>query len=667
MVGGSYLTPAYGSLANVKRYFPHVLKSKNEVSQQSPSPQGGPVSSKRKRTVSHSEASPNSKTSNHIGSPMNPVDLLEDDDDPQTTIKEAYVSSHNDDSRSPHLSNRNNSVIDLTIDDYMTDAQLRAYVRRLSIQEEKDEQARLSRRTNISVHSNQHPRFKCAAGKCVELKDGSFLRITRVQKDVAGKIFVAGDHLVRQNFMGLTMSKRRNEVVLEHQPAVPGLDRATHEVSIEEVLRNRHIIFTNQPFPTVSSRDDQASFSDPTQQVEHGPLFCRWVHTTVLDTRRRSIEQIIEHLDPAGANDTIRVANDGHTRQTRISTVEARYLWRGIDTTLGGSNTSRSRTFDLNGRATVEQVQSYTFGDAFCGAGGTSRGAVDAGLKLLWGFDNNLEAIETYKTNFARCGADCRLESVNEFLSRLMKLYDLSGVRVDVLHISPPCQPFSPAHTIPSPERDEMNQAALPSVWQLVETLKPRIVTIEETEGLFSRHKEWFSLLINTFTTLGYSVRWKVVQCNEYGVPQTRKRLLVVAAGPGEKLPPFPEPTHGAADTGLKPLATINSAMSNIPHNALNHDQSIRFENGRRPPLDGNVQAKTITTNAGQGNYHPSGLRPYTLRELARLQTFPLYHSFAGAKGVTEARRQIGNAVPPVLAKAMFRAIVKSLKESDGV
>lgn len=142
---------------------------------------------------------------------------------------------------------------------------------------------------------------------------------------------------------------------------------------------------------------------------------------------------------------------------------------------------------------------------------------------------------------------------------------------------------------------------------------------------------------------------------------------VLTSARPGEKLPPFPAPTHSADDPTLKPLATINSAISGIPANAPNHDMSVRFEGGARAPLDGDTQAKTITTNAGQGNYHPSGKRPYTLRELASLQTFPLYHSFAGARGVTEMKRQIGNAVPPLLSKAFFRSVKKSLKESDGV
>lgn len=141
---------------------------------------------------------------------------------------------------------------------------------------------------------------------------------------------------------------------------------------------------------------------------------------------------------------------------------------------------------------------------------------------------------------------------------------------------------------------------------------------------------------------------------------------LLTPLSPGEKLPPFPDPTHGDSDVpGRKPLATINDAINDIPASAPDHDQSVRFDGGPRAAFDGATQAKTITTNAGQGNYHPSGRRPYTLRELAKLQTFPLYHSFAGARGVTETKRQIGNAVPPVLAKAMFRSIVKSLKESD--
>jgi DNA (cytosine-5)-methyltransferase 1 len=71
-----------------------------------------------------------------------------------------------------------------------------------------------------------------------------------------------------------------------------------------------------------------------------------------------------------------------------------------------------------------------------------------------------------------------------------------------------------------------------------------------------------------------------------------------------------------------------------------------------------------LTCSGGVGNYHPSGLRLYTIRELASLQTFPISHNFT-PDSKTKARRQIGNAVPPLLARSMYREIIKCLKEAD--
>jgi len=136
---------------------------------------------------------------------------------------------------------------------------------------------------------------------------------------------------------------------------------------------------------------------------------------------------------------------------------------------------------------------------------------------------------------------------------------------------------------------------------------------------------------------------------------------------PGEILPPFATPTHGAHGSNLKPLTTIGDAIRHIPSTAADHDPSVHFGSGTRIPFSMETLAKTLTCNGGTHNYHPSGLRPYTIRELACLQTFPISFLFAGARGSTAARRQIGNAVPPVLAKVMFKSIVKSLRESDEV
>ncbi|RAO65089.1 uncharacterized protein BHQ10_001101 [Talaromyces amestolkiae] len=111
------------------------------------------------------------------------------------------------------------------------------------------------------------------------------------------------------------------------------------------------------------------------------------------------------------------------------------------------------------------------------------------------------------------------------------------------------------------------------------------------------------------------------------------------------------------------PYVTIKDAIDNIPRLADNHDpDNIGFQDGKtRAPYDENTLAKTITCGGGEGNYHPSGLRPFTVRELACLQTFPVQYKFPTAY----AKKQVGNSVPPRLAEIIYRAAIKSLQETD--
>lgn len=132
----------------------------------------------------------------------------------------------------------------------------------------------------------------------------------------------------------------------------------------------------------------------------------------------------------------------------------------------------------------------------------------------------------------------------------------------------------------------------------------------------------------------------------------------------GEILPPFARPTHGEQGSGLQAFKKIRHYIRDIPHGATQHVTSDRFPRGPRLPFSDDQFAKTLTCSGGVGNYHPSGLRLYTIRELASLQTFPISYSFT-LNSKTKARRQIGNAVPPLLARAMFREIIKCLKEAD--
>ena len=169
----------------------------------------------------------------------------------------------------------------------------------------------------------------------------------------------------------------------------------------------------------------------------------------------------------------------------------------------------------------TEVGKRYTFGDCFCGGGGMSRGGINAGLRIEWGFDFDLRACQTYQLNFF--GTPIYNVWADQF-SRLPKDF-----KVDIIHLSPPCQYFSPAHTIPG-KNDDMNTASLFAILNLLEKAKPRVVVLEQTFGLLLRHPIYLNAIINMFTSRGFSVRWKVINCADFGLPQRRMRLFMIAS-----------------------------------------------------------------------------------------------------------------------------------------
>lgn len=100
---------------------------------------------------------------------------------------------------------------------------------------------------------------------------------------------------------------------------------------------------------------------------------------------------------------------------------------------------------------------------------------------------------------------------------------------MDICHLSPPCQFFSDAHTWAGKD-DEMNTASLFAIFNLLEKAKPRVVTLEQTSGLVRRHPIFFNAVVNMFTSRGFSVRWRVINCADFGLSQRRMRLFVIAS-----------------------------------------------------------------------------------------------------------------------------------------
>jgi hypothetical protein len=125
-----------------------------------------------------------------------------------------------------------------------------------------------------------------------------------------------------------------------------------------------------------------------------------------------------------------------------------------------------------------DPTKRYTFGDGFCGVGGMSAGARNAGLEVRWAFDGDYNACVTYAENFHQ--SNVFAGTVNQYLSLA------ENSHVDVLHISPPCQTFSTAHTIDG-ENDDDNSASLFCVTELLLKVRPRICTIEEVPGFVQR------------------------------------------------------------------------------------------------------------------------------------------------------------------------------------
>ncbi|KAL1970243.1 hypothetical protein VTN77DRAFT_5403 [Rasamsonia byssochlamydoides] len=576
------------------------------------------------------------------------IDLTEEDQDvvvgKASHVRQEEISRH---TRTLSASQSPSEVIDLTSDtesefefdpgDYLTDEGIEELLRSWNDEQPVFAAAPPSRREVSFTFFNG---TLLEPGMSVELWGGRFFRITQVVEDHQG-VFLRGKHFATVESLGNQFPKWEKELCWIVRATPDGVELPEEDVPVTGVKTIRKIHLTNRRHETKGT------------QTQHSrAYFCRLKRLSVSDT-----DVVIRYLTPEEADEGFQVPSS----LLRLS-------WRGETRPFGSVDKPREtprEVFDVEtGRflppsidLTDENSRQYTFGDSFCGAGGVSCGARNAGLHVKWGFDHSLAPASTFAINFPN--ALCELADFSQFLTMSSK-----DMRVDVCHSSPPCQTWSSAHTIES-ANDDNNSALIFSAFNLIGKIKPRIHTMEETVGLIERHKEEFNCVVRDIIELGYSIHCKVVNCCDYGVPQKRKRLILIAAGPGEQLPPFPKPTHGPPGSGLLQYATIASTISNIPSNAQGHDVQRAldrgFRHGHKAPFDPNTWAKTITCSGGEGNYHPSGKRNYTAREYACLQTFPLDYKFY-TRGMV---KQIGNAVPPALSQAIYRAVVKSLRETD--
>ena len=373
-------------------------------------------------------------------------------------------------------------------------------------------------------------------GKTVEMVDGTFLMIKAIVEDPrTGEIFLKGFRLQRALTLNGLLKRNRNEVALilklDRTDLRDMLDQSIEIVKLAAVVKIRELVTTNQQFPSLSYREtDPGSIRlGKDYIVGHCRLVCRWIYLNISKN-----EGFLRRVTGDESDDGFSIPQD-----------HLRYAYRGPTTTggdsLGWLDTEEAfdrkermrccfidplafhhRPTDMPRRGRLQRT--YTFGDAFCGCGGASRGAHGAGLRVAWGFDQDSHAIATYHANFPY--ARCEGIAVNDFITALNEDY-----KVDVLHLSPPCQTFSPAKTRVGPN-DESNEASFLAIDELLKKTRPRIVTLEETFGLTRTgdHLPWFNAMIQSLTRFGFSVRWKVFNLQDFGLPQPRKRLFLFAS-----------------------------------------------------------------------------------------------------------------------------------------
>jgi len=338
--------------------------------------------------------------------------------------------------------------------------------------------------------------------------------------------------------------------------------------------------------------------------------------------------------------------------------------------------------------------------DLFCGCGGLSLGFEQAGYNVLLGIDVWEDALITYRQNHKNSDTLCADLSTLQPKEVEEKI---KGQKVDLIIGGPPCQGFSVAgKRIIEDKRNELYKAFV----RMVEYFKPKAFVLENVPNILSIGDGIVrEAIIKDFSELGYNVQYKVLLASEYGVPQNRRRAIFVGLLKGAKFE-YPQPT-------TNPPVTAKEAISDLPAESqeegaaylvepqsefqrqiranstgvYNHEITIHTEktqeiiamvpdggNYKNLPVELqntrkvhiawtrlNSKKPSITIDTGhRHHFHYCYNRIPTVRECARIQSFPDDYVFLKTK--TSQYKQVGNAVPPLMAAAIAEEIKKALK-----
>jgi DNA (cytosine-5)-methyltransferase 1 len=341
----------------------------------------------------------------------------------------------------------------------------------------------------------------------------------------------------------------------------------------------------------------------------------------------------------------------------------------------------------------------------FSGCGGLDRGVEDAGVRVAAAVDIDRDAADTMEKNFHGLQHPVLRRDLREVSAdELLQAAGLRGGRPDLLIGGPPCIAFSKSGFWLDYKREGRDPAAglLQAYTHVLRESRPRAFLLENVYALTFKNRASrpaFEQLLQEIANAGYEYRWGVLNAANYGVPQLRPRLFVIGVPKGQRLPELPEPTHGGRWEGThtgssaQPHVTAGQALEGLVSepelgetvagqwgHLLPHvppgDNYLYFTAKRGHPdpvftwrsrywnfllkLSPDRPAPTIQAQPGPyvGPFHWENRR-LRVAELKRLFTYRDDFVFVGSRKSIQA--QIGNSVPPLLARRVTEALIRVL------
>lgn len=345
--------------------------------------------------------------------------------------------------------------------------------------------------------------------------------------------------------------------------------------------------------------------------------------------------------------------------------------------------------------------------DLFAGAGGLTEGFRRGGFAPTIAVEYDHWAARTYAANFGEHVLACPIEDVSVEAVSGGLIWSGRGdgafpvtietPTIDVLVGGPPCQGFSPLGRMTDWERDDPRNKLWRHYVRVLETVRPKVFVIENVPELLTSAE--FLALRRRVKRLGYETAYDILNASHYGVPQRRRRAIIIGSRVGT--PTLPPPTlerrsvrDAIGDLPFEPTGESWHLARNPTSMSVKRYKCVppggnRFDLARVRPditprcwlkkktgstdvfgrMEWDAPAPTIRTEffkPEKGRYlHPQAHRPITIREAARLQTFPDGFIFVGSR--VQVAKQIGNAVPVELARRIAMHICATLLQGQPI